>query len=468
MRVQPIIIAGGSGTRLWPLSRSGFPKQFLAFNSPKTLFQQACDRCNTISHITGSPLIVTNEEHRFIALEQLREMGFDDAALLLEPMGRNTAPAMTLAALQAMDVGDDPVLFVMPADQSIQDEMAFQQAAEAAVTLADKGSLVVLGVVPRVLHTGYGYIQADGDSVLRFEEKPSADKAEKYLQEGNYFWNAGIFVTRASLWLELINHFRPDIASTTLEAWNGRSVDHQFIRPDADTFRSIPSESIDYAVIEKLPDSPFDIKVVPLAAGWDDLGSWDAVWQTSSPDENGNFVSGDVVSVDAKNTYVNASSRMVGLVGVDNLVVVETADAVLVADKHRSQEVKAIVEKLTSDSRVESDLHREVLRPWGSYDSLDQGERFKVKRIVVNPGASLSRQKHYHRAEHWVVVKGTAEVTCGDKVFLLTENQSTYIPLGEVHRLSNPGKKPLEIIEVQSGCYLGEDDIERFEDNYGR
>jgi len=466
--VQPVIIAGGSGTRLWPLSRSGFPKQFLSLGGTETLFQKACLRCKSIINDIKPTLVVTNEEHRFLAQEQLREIGLTDANLVLEPVGRNTAPAMTLAALQAMNEGDDPILFVIPADQTTQDSEAFQKAARSAVQLAMDNALVILGVVPTSAHTGYGYIKADGDTVAQFIEKPDPTTAERYLKEGNYFWNAGIFVTKASVWLKALEQFRPDIASATQNAWLSKMNDNQFVRPDKEAFKAIPAESVDYAVIEHLPNSDITINMVPLDAGWNDLGSWDAVWETTPTNNDGNALTGDVLSVDSSNNFVHASSRIVGLVGVKDIVVVETPDAVLVADKEHSQDVKKIVEQLKADGREESDLHRKVCRPWGWYDSIDEGERFKVKRIQVAPGASLSLQKHYQRAEHWIVVKGTAEVTCGNNTLTLTENQSTYIPLGEVHRLANPGKTPLEIIEVQSGAYLGEDDIVRYEDKYGR
>ena len=468
MIIQPVIIAGGSGTRLWPLSRSGFPKQFLALGGAETLFQKACLRCKAIANEIKPTLVVTNEEHRFLAQEQLREIDLTEAHLLLEPAGRNTAPAMTLAALHAIAEDDDPVLFVTPADQTIQDAEAFQTAARSAVHLAMNDALVILGVVPNSAHTGYGYIKAEGDTVAQFVEKPDPTTAELYLKEGNYFWNAGIFVTKASVWLKALEQFRPDIASATRNAWRNKTIDNHFVRPDNEAFKAIPAESVDYAVIEHLPSSDITINMVPLDAGWNDLGSWDAVWETTPTNNDGNALSGDVLSVDSSNNYVHASSRIVGLVGVNDIVVVETPDAILVADKERSQDVKKIVEQLKADGREESDLHRKVCRPWGWYDSIDEGERFKVKRIQVAPGASLSLQKHYQRAEHWIVVKGTAEVTCGDNTLTLTENQSTYIPLGEVHRLSNPGKTPLEIIEVQSGAYLGEDDIVRYEDKYGR
>lgn len=471
MNVLPVIIAGGSGTRLWPLSRSGFPKQFLALGGSKTLFQRACLRCASLAGdlITNQPpVIVANEEHRFLAAEQLREIAIN-GTLFLEPVGRNTAPAMTLAALHAQALGD-PILFVTPADQMIQDDLAFQQAAVKAIELANDGALVVLGITPRSAHTGYGYIKANLDdaTVEQFVEKPDEPTAQQYLDDGSYFWNSGMFVVKASIWLKAIEAFRDDIAKATHKAWADHSADGYFIRPNKALFEQIPAESVDYAVIEKLPGSATPIKMVPLDAGWNDLGSWDAVWDTTPTNSDGNALQGDVLCIDSTNSYVNASSRIVSLVGIDNVIVVETADAVLVANKVRSQDVKKVVEQLKAERREELDLHRKVPRPWGWYDSIDEGDRFKVKRIQVAPGASLSLQKHYQRAEHWIVVNGTAEVTCGEKVLTLTENQSTYIPLGEVHRLANPGKTPLEIIEVQSGSYLGEDDIVRFDDKYGR
>lgn len=469
--VVPIILAGGSGTRLWPLSRSGFPKQFLALGEADTLFQKACLRISSLSSeavFIQAPIIVTNEEHRFLAAEQLSEIKLD-GTLLLEPVGRNTAPAMTLAALHAQVIGD-PILFVTPADQTIQDDKAFHEAALKAIEYANDGALVVLGVTPNSPHTGFGYIKTNlADSkVEQFVEKPDERTAQQYFDDGSFFWNAGMFVVKASVWISAIERFRNDIATATHASWHNHSVDGCFVRPDKALFAQISPDSVDYAVIEKLPGGDTPIKMVPLDAGWNDLGSWDAVWNTASTDADGNALHGDVICTDSSDSYVNASDRMVSLVGLDNVIVVETVDAVLVADKARSQEVKKIVEKLKSDGREESDLHRKVCRPWGWYDSIDEGDRFKVKRIQVAPGASLSLQKHYQRAEHWIVVKGTAEVTCGDKIFTLTENQSTYIPLGEVHRLANPGKTALEIIEVQSGSYLGEDDIVRFEDKYGR
>ena len=473
--VQSVIMAGGSGTRLWPLSRAGYPKQFLVLSGNRSLFQQAAARLQALGGdgiSVGRPLIVGNEEHRFLVLDQLRELRIDPAALLLEPTGRNTAPALTLAALQAQANGEDPVLVVTPADQTVTDEAAFVQALQQAVRLAAEGGITILGIAPDRPETGYGYIRVAepgaAPRVAQFVEKPDLDTAQRYLAEGQYFWNAGMFVLKASTWLAALQRWRPDIASATRAAFDARSTDAQFVRPDKAAFAAVPSESVDYAVMERCPGSDIDIRMVALNAGWNDLGAWEAVWQVLPKDADGNAQVGDAIVKDSHNTLVHASSRLVSAVGLSDVVIVETADAVLVADRERSQEVKQIVAHLGREQRGEQALHRKVHRPWGWYDSIDSGARFQVKRIMVKPGASLSLQKHHHRAEHWIVVSGTAEVTNGDKVILLTENQSTYIPLGEVHRLANPGKVPLEIIEVQSGSYLGEDDIVRFEDTYGR
>lgn len=479
--VRPVIMAGGSGTRLWPLSRARHPKQFLALHGTHSLFQDAALRLAGLAadEIAVEPAcIVGNEEHRFLVLEQLREVKLAAASVLLEPVGRNTAPAVALAALEAMRDGADPVLVVSPSDQTVTDPAAFTASLRDAVRCAASGAIVILGVVPDRPETGYGYIRvagpvgADGSApVARFVEKPDLATAQAYLADGGYRWNSGMFVMRASVWLAAVRRFRPDIASATQAAFEARTVDAVFVRPGGAAFATIPSESVDYAVMEPLAalaDRPIDLRMVSLAAGWNDLGAWEAVWQVSEKDAAGNATQGDTLVHDSRNTLVHATSRLVGVVGLDDVVVVETPDAVLVAGRDSSQDVRRIVADLQRDERSEHSLHRQVHRPWGWYDSICAAPRFQVKRIMVKPGASLSLQMHHHRAEHWIVVSGTAEVTCGDRKMLLTENQSTYIPLGEVHRLANPGTIPLEIIEVQSGSYLGEDDIVRFEDTYGR
>ncbi len=478
IQVTPVILCGGSGTRLWPLSRSGFPKQFLVLSGITSLFQQAVERVNNITSndiSVGETLVVTGEEHRFIALEQLREIQSVSAKLILEPVGKNTAPALTLAALQALKSGDDPVLVVTPADQTVQNTKAFASAIQRAVRVADSGAIVILGIKPTGPETGFGYIKQSisvgdvGDfNVAKFVEKPDLKTAQSYLDSGDYSWNGGMFVVRASVWIKALNTFRKDILTATENAFNQLTIDQQFIRPNNELFKDIPSESVDYAVIEKCPGSKFAIKVVPLDAGWNDLGTWDAVWQVGDKDENGNLIQGDALVEASQNNLIHASHRLVSAVGVNDLVIIETADAVMVADRSQSQHVKKIVSQLSDQAREEGVLHRKVSRPWGWYDTIDIGERFKVKRIQVNPGASLSLQKHAKRAEHWVVVKGTAEITCGDKSITLKENESTYIPLGEQHRLSNSTNEPLEIVEVQTGAYLGEDDIVRIDDGYGR
>ena len=493
IKALPVILCGGSGTRLWPLSRAGFPKQFLALSGnqqKKSLFQEAVERLNRLSSpciSLGSTLIVTNEDHRFLILDQLREMDGARATLLLESAGRNTAPALTLAALYALqsniDQHDDPVLVITPADQTIQNTEAFTRALQNCISVvagdASNKTIAILGITPTAPETGYGYIKRVASkgsfaeySVEQFAEKPNLETAKAYLEDGNYYWNGGMFVLRASTWLAALKEFRPDILGATQKAWDQKTEDQAdgtpFVRPNKALFSGIPSESIDYAVIEKCPGSQYQVKMVELNAGWNDLGAWDAVWQLGNKDAQGNVTSGDVLLSNSTNSLVHASSRLVSTVGLDNVIVIETTDAVLVMDRSKSQDVKSIVSQLESLQREEKNLHRKVARPWGWYDSVDEGERFKVKRIQVKPGASLSLQMHHHRAEHWIVVKGTAEITNGDQVIILTENQSTYIPQGQTHRLANPGKTPLEIIEVQSGSYLGEDDIVRFEDTYGR
>lgn len=482
--VQPVILCGGSGSRLWPLSRLGYPKQFLCLSGENSLLQQAAKRLVGLSNpelYKIAPLsLVGNEEHRFIAQEQLREIGVEEVGFILEPVGRNTAPALTLAALAAVESGEDPVLVVTPADQIIADEAAFQSAINHAIKLASEGNIVILGVTPDKPETGYGYIQADqayvqpceAMNVLRFVEKPDAKAAQSYLNDGGYYWNAGMFVLRASVWLSAIKYFSNSILEATARSWAKRSEDSKtggwFIRPDRDEFVAIPSESIDYAVMEQCPGSRFPIKMVPLTAGWSDLGAWDAVWRNAPKDDAGNTYVGDILAADSHNNLVHATSRLVSLVGVDDLVVVETPDAVLVINKSHSQSVKNVVNQLVNSGREEHNVHRKVYRPWGWYDSIEESKGFKVKRIMIKPGASISLQKHRHRSEHWIVVKGVADVTCGDKTEVLRENQSTYIPQGAIHRLANSSAAPLEIIEVQSGSYLGEEDIERFEDIYGR
>ncbi len=489
----PVILCGGSGTRLWPLSRTGFPKQFLELSGNDqhtSLFQEAVERLNQISPgfiPLGNTLIVTNEDHRFLVLDQISQMSGIGATLLLEPEGRNTAPALTLAALYALEINadqsHDPILVVTPADQTIQNTDAFTNALQNCISVvagdASNKTIAILGITPTAPETGYGYIKRTGDKgsfaeyiVEQFAEKPNLETAKAYLENGNYFWNSGMFVLHASTWLAALKEFRSDILDATQKAWNQKTLDQAdsatFLRPDKGLFSGIPSESIDYAVIEKCPGSNYQVKMVELDAGWSDLGAWDAVWQVGNKDADGNVTSGDVLINNSTNSLVHATSRLVSTVGLDNMIVIETPDAVLVADRSKSQDVRYIVNQLEAKHREEKNLHRKVARPWGWYDSVDEGERFKVKRIQVKPGASLSLQMHHHRAEHWIVVKGTAEITNGESIITLTENQSTFIPQGQMHRLANPGKTPLEIIEVQSGSYLGEDDIVRFEDAYGR
>lgn len=478
IQVTPVILCGGSGTRLWPLSRAGFPKQFLALSGVHSLFQLAAQRLQALASETiqiEPSLIVTNEEHRFMALEQLREIKQEQAIFLLEPSARNTAAALTLAALQATEGGADSVLVASPSDQHIGNEAGYSQALRQAILLAGQGSVVILGITPDRAETGYGYIrfaskqQTDGaHQVLQFVEKPDAQRAEQYLSSGDYAWNSGMFVLKASVWLKALQKFRPDILLACENAWQARSKDslqagYLFVRPEATSFSQVPSESVDYAVMEKCPGSAFPIDMVALNASWSDLGAWDAVWQVGKADAQGNVLHGDVLLDDAQGNFIHATSRLVSAVGVKNLAIIETADAVLIADKSRSQNVKNIVTQLEKSGRSERNLHRKIYRPWGWYDSIDEGEGFKVKRIHVKPGKGLALQTHQHRAEHWIVVRGIAEVTCADKVLSLSENQSTYIPSGAAHRLLNNGAVDLEMIEVQSGAYLGEDDVVRLE-----
>ena len=464
-QLQPVLLSGGSGTRLWPLSREAYPKQFLPLAGDDTMVQATWRRVEALADL--APIVVANEEHRFLVAEQLRQVGAPVPAILLEPVGRNTAPAIAAAALQAMAGGADPLLLVLPSDHVVRDVAGFQRAVREASSAAEAGALVTFGIVPDAPETGFGYIQAEaGDGlrqVLRFVEKPDAATARSYLDAGGYYWNSGMFLFRASRYLEELARFRPDIVDAVRAAHVAARHDGDFVRLDKDAFSACPSDSIDYAVMEKTADA----KVLPVDIGWNDVGSWSALWDVAERDADGNAHHGDVIAVDSRNSYAYAQ-RLVALVGVDDIVVVETDDAVLVARKDKVQEVKQVVARLKQEQRSQAVLHREVHRPWGSYDSVDNGGRHQVKRIKVKPGAALSLQMHHHRAEHWIVVSGTAKVTRGDETLLLSENESTYIPLGVKHRLENPGKVPLELIEVQSGSYLGEDDIVRFEDVYGR
>lgn len=461
--IVPVIMAGGSGTRLWPLSRARYPKQFLPLNSERSMLQE------TLLRVSGLPvsesITICNEEHRFFVAEQLREI---DALgkIILEPIGRNTAPAIGLAALS---VDDDPLLLVLAADHVIKDTDAFTSAVRQAMPLAESGKLVTFGVIPSEPHTGYGYIEAgtnmgEGFEVASFKEKPDAQTAAQYLDAGGYYWNSGMFLFKASRYLQELKLFRADIHDACVESMAKVQLDLDFVRVDAEAFQRCPSDSIDYAVMEKTSDAV----VVPLDAGWNDVGSWTSLWDLGDKDSMNNVVVGDVMLQDTSNSYVRATDQLIAAVGVEDLVIVSTKDALMVAHKDRVQDAKLIAERLKSESRSEWELHREVYRPWGKYDSIDNGERYQVKRITVNPGAKLSVQKHHHRAEHWVVVSGTAKVTNGEKTFLLKENESTYIPIGTVHALENPGETPLEVIEIQTGSYLGEDDIVRLEDIYGR
>ena len=473
-RLQPVILSGGSGTRLWPLSRRAHPKQFLALIGEDTLLQSTAARLDRLngSVDTLPPLIVCNEAHRFLVAEQLRASGHAAGNILLEPVGRNTAPALTLAALDVAE--DDPVLIVMPADHVVKDVDAFVCAVSAALPHAAAGRVVTFGIVPDSPQTGFGYMRRGAAvdeqtyTLDAFVEKPDRATAESYLAAGDYLWNSGIFVLRAARWLELIGHHRADIAEAVRAAYAAGRRDLDFFRVDAAEFAQSPADSIDYAVMEPLSREAGQTLVVPLEAGWSDIGAWAALWEVAERDGAGNACHGDVMAIDAHDNLLHAQDRMIAAVGVDHLVVVETPDAVLVAHKDQAQEVKRITEQLDAQGRCESEFHRCVHRPWGSFEGIDRGHRFQVKRLTVKPGASLSLQMHHHRAEHWIVVSGTARVTCDDKEFLLTENQSTYIPIGMRHRLENPGSIPLEIIEVQSGSYLGEDDIVRYQDVYNR
>ncbi|MHB8453166.1 MAG: mannose-1-phosphate guanylyltransferase/mannose-6-phosphate isomerase [Acidiferrobacterales bacterium] len=477
MTINTVILSGGSGTRLWPLSREHYPKQLLPLMRDLSLLQETAMRLDGLDSVSD-PLLICNEEHRFLVAEQIRQIGKTTAGILLEPVGRNTAPAMTLAALALAIGGRDTVMLVMPADHIIQDVAAFRHAVAHGAELAREGQLVTFGIVPHAPETGFGYIRRaepvgtsktpnGGNAayhVGKFVEKPDLAAAQGYIESGEYFWNSGIFMSLATVWLDEIMRHRPDVAQSCIRAYEQGKSDADFFRVDKTAFAGCPGVSIDYAVMEKTDRAV----VVPLDAGWSDVGAWSSLWEVSPRDENGNVVKGDVETYATCNALLISQHRLVVAIGLEDMVVVETADAVLVAHKDRAQDVKEIVTRLKEKNREEYKTHRKVYRPWGSYEGIDAGLRFQVKRIIVNPGAALSLQMHHHRAEHWVVVTGTARVTRGEEVFLLSENQSTYIPLGTQHRLENPGTIPLEMIEVQSGAYLGEDDIVRFEDRYNR
>lgn len=463
----PVIISGGTGTRLWPLSRKNKPKQFLSLFGEYSLFQNTLSRLSGLQDI-DSPLIVCNTEHRFMVAEQLQEIDIAAKDIILEPCARNTAPAIALAALRAIENDKDAVLLVLAADHVIQNIPAFHKAIEQAKKHAEQDKLITFGIQPQSAHTGYGYIEAgkkdQPSEVKRFIEKPELATAESYLAAGNFFWNSGMFMFKASAYLDELQQHSPEILSACKASLEKSVIDLDFIRVETESFEHSPSDSIDYAVMEKTTKA----FVVPLDAGWSDVGSWSSLWEAFPQDENNNVIIGDVITDSVHNSYIHSENRLVTVLGLDDVVVVETHDAIMVAHKDKAQEVKKIVEALNKQERKEVLTHRKCYRPWGSYDSVDYGERFQVKRITVNSGASLSLQKHYHRAEHWVVVSGTAEVTRDDEVILLGENESTFIPLGSVHRLRNPGRVPLEIVEVQSGSYLEEDDIIRLQDNYNR
>jgi mannose-1-phosphate guanylyltransferase/mannose-6-phosphate isomerase len=467
-KLIPVILSGGAGTRLWPLSREMYPKQLLALTGKHTMLQDTAMR---LAAIAGAipPIVVCNEAHRFTVAEQLRALDMQPSAILLEPAGRNTAPAVALAALQAMSIDPDATLVVAPADHVIRDTRKFQQAAEVAVALAQHDKLITFGIVAHSPETGYGYIRrGEGTGpaypVAQFIEKPPLDVAQQYVATGDYYWNSGMFVFKASQYLAELSSLAPDILAACTAAFQAAKADLDFIRIDKSEFIKCRSESIDYAVMEKTRDA----LVLPLDVGWSDVGSWSSLFDVLPADEEGNVLQGDVMIHDTHDCYVHSTSRLVAAVGMEDHIIVETKDAILVAPKDRVQDVKDLVAKIKKSGRTESALHREVFRPWGSYDSVDSGERFQVKRLTVKPGAVLSLQMHHHRAEHWIVVQGAARITRNDETFLLAENESTFIPVGATHRIENPGKVPLHIIEVQSGSYLGEDDIVRFEDNYGR
>jgi len=464
----PVLLSGGVGSRLWPLSRELNPKQFLPLAGSLSLLEQTMERTQSLN--AGAPIIVCNDEHRFTVAEQMRGIGANPDAIILEPMGKNTAPAVAVAALQAIKQSADSVMLVMPADHVVRDVSAFSAAVEVGMTEAKQGKLVTFGIVPESPETGYGYIRRNAElsagsyAIAEFVEKPSLDIARQYVDSGDYYWNSGMFLIGAQAYLDELQAFAPDMLSAAQAAFNSADNDLDFVRLGADEFAQCPSDSIDYAVMEKTDKGV----VVPMSCGWSDVGAWSSLWEVGNKDAAHNVTVGDTMMHNTKNSYVHSNSRLVTTVGIDNIVVVETPDAVLVADKDQVQDVKAIVNTLKAEGRSEANTHTKVYRPWGSYESLAIADRFQVKRIIVNPGQKLSLQLHHHRAEHWIVVSGTAVVTCGETESILSEDQSTYIPLGTKHRLANTGVIPLELIEVQSGSYLGEDDIVRFEDVYGR
>lgn len=463
--IKAVVMAGGSGTRLWPLSRAAHPKQFLALHGDDTMLQATFKRLDGLD--IQSSVTICNEEHRFFVAEQLREID-RLGSIILEPVGRNTAPAIALAALSSTK-GEDPLLLILAADHVIQDETAFTKTVMDAIPLAESGKLVTFGIVAHEPNTGYGYIkrgpsQGPGFTVDAFIEKPSIEVAKEYLESGHYLWNSGMFLFKASRYLEELKKHRPDIYEACQLSMEGTSKDNDFLRVNEAVFAECPSDSIDYAVMEKTDDAV----VVPMDAGWSDIGSWSSLWDISEKDPSGNAAHGDVILHEVNNSYIRTDGKLVAAIGVNDLVIVSTKDVLVVAHKDSVQDVKIVAQQLKAESRTEWEHHREVYRPWGKYDSIDNGERYQAKRITVKPGAKLSVQMHHHRAEHWVVVSGTAKVTNGEKTFMLSENESTYIPVGVIHALENSGKVPLEIIEIQSGAYLGEDDIVRFEDIYGR
>jgi mannose-1-phosphate guanylyltransferase / mannose-6-phosphate isomerase len=480
----PVVLSGGAGTRLWPLSRESLPKQLHALESGKgSLLQETLRRLDGLQGVRSeAPIVVCNQAYRFITAEQLRALGIHNARILLEPEGRNTAPALTLAALAALEGQNenprfDPVLLVMPADHLIEDAEAFHRAILTAYPAACAGQMLTFGVVPTRPETGYGYLLRETTlacggvyPLRRFVEKPDAHKARAYLESGDYLWNSGLFMMKARLWLETLARLEPEIHMACMMAFQKAIKDMDFVRIDPPSFLQSPQNSIDYAVMERICDASQDVMAatVPLVAGWSDVGAWDAVWEALPKDAHGNVQQGDVLLENCQNSLFVSQSRLVAAIGLEGMVVIDTPDALLVAPQSQSQNVKNTVAHLKAKSHPLATTHRKVYRPWGWYDTVDIGPRFQVKRICVHPGARLSLQRHHHRAEHWIVVRGTAEVTHEDRVFLLSENESTFIPLGHVHRLANPGKLPLEIIEVQSGSYLGEDDIVRFDDTYGR